>query len=136
MEDWTEDVAQVLALLDQLGVVVSVSAGNEGEEVPAGLTTAWTPNVLAMRPGSPLIIVGAVNSDGQLAQLSSVGSAAVPITTYAMGKGLRLVDMSTDLITAQDGTTFSASIVVSTLHPGCPHPSQSRIHVDTGWEEY
>lgn len=106
-------MAQALAALDQLGVVVSVSAGNEGKLKPAGLSASYTPNILTARLNSPLIIVGAVNSSGQLAMISSVGSAEVPITTYAMGKGIMIIDLSVDQEVPQDGTTFSAAIVVS-----------------------
>lgn len=116
-------MAQAVAALDQLGVVFSVAAGNDGKNKPAGESASYTPNILAARPNSPLIIVGAVNSNGQLAMISSAGSPAVPITTYAMGKGIKIVDMSVEREVLQDGTTFSAAIVVS--FP----PSISRLSV-------
>lgn len=117
LESWTEDVAQALDALDNLGVVVSVAAGNEGKLKPAGKSASYTPNILAARANSPLIIVGAVNENGQLAMITSVGSAAVPIHTYAMGKGIMIVDMSVEENVPQDGTTFSAAIVVSCYLP-------------------
>lgn len=119
METWTEEINEVLMTLDKLGVVCSVSAGNAGTEIPSA---EYTPNILVARADSPLIIVGAVNCNGQLAKISSIGSAAVPITTYAMGKDIKIVDLSIEEDTLQDGTTFSAAIVVSTLH-AFPFPS-------------
>lgn len=115
MEDWTKQVEQALFTLDSLGVVVAISAGNRGNSNPVVLTDSYTPNTLAARENSPLIIVGAVNSTGQLAKLTCAGSAAVPITCYAMGKCIDIIDMSIEENTKQDGTTFSAAIVVSTV---------------------
>lgn len=116
MESWTDQVEEIFATLDGLGVVVATSAGNDGKEDPSASTGSYTPNILAARENSPLVVVGAVNSKGQLAKISSAGSAAVPITCYAMGKGVKVIDLSVEEDTKQDGTTFSVAIVVSTIH--------------------
>lgn len=109
-----DSIAQALEELDSLGAVVTISAGNDGQHDPPGLTDAYIPNILAAQPNSPLIIVGAVNSQGQLARISCPGSARIPINCYAMGKGIKVVDLSVEEVTEQDGTTFSVAIVVST----------------------
>lgn len=118
-KEWHDQVEAILRELDSLGVTVVISAGNDGEEDPPGPSDAYMPNILASQPSSPLIIVGAVNYLGQLASFSSPGSARLPTTCYAMGKAIRIVDLSVEEETEQDGTTFSAAIVVSTL---CPAP--------------
>lgn len=128
MEDWTDEVEQAFAMLDNLGVVVAISAGNDGEQNPSVLSESYTPNMLAAKADSPLVVVGAVNGKGQLAQITSAGSAALPITCYAMGKGVKIVDLSVEEDTKQDGTTFSVAIVVGAnflirspgLPDGCP----------------
>lgn len=117
MERWTDQVQQLLSTLDILGVVVATSAGNDGKLDPSVLTDSYTPNVLAAQEHSPIIVVGAVNSKGQLAKFTSAGSAAVPITCYAMGKGIKVVDLSVHEDTKQSGTTYSVAIVVSTVYP-------------------
>lgn len=115
MEDWTDQVEQALFTLDSLGVVVLISAGNDGKPNPSIFTDSYTPTILAAREDSPLIVVGAVNSDGQLAKITSAESDAVPINCYAMGKGIKIIDLSVEEDTKQDGTTFSAAIVVSAI---------------------
>lgn len=123
MEDWTNEVEQALYTLDRLGVVVAISAGNDGKQNPCVLAESYTPNILAAKTNSPLIVVGAVNSKGQLARITSAGSAAVPITCYAMGKGIKIVDLAVEQETKQDGTTLSVAIVVGAkflMHKTCP----------------
>lgn len=119
MEEWTDQVHQTFSTLDSLGVVIAISAGNDGNKNPAVSTDSYTPNILAAQQESPLIVVGAVNSKGQLAKITSAGSAAVPITCYAMGKGIKIIDLSVEEVTKQDGTTFSAAIVVSIVSFTC-----------------
>lgn len=111
-----DNIEQSFWELDSLGVVITISAGNDGKHDPPGLTDAYIPNILAAHPNSPLIIVGAVNSRGQLTKISCPGSARLPINCYAMGKGIKVVDLSVEEVTEQEGTTFSVAIVVST----CP----------------
>lgn len=118
-QDWFDEVQQLFHNLDGLGVVVAVSAGNDGRDVPPGHTDAYVPNKLAEEPNSPIIIVGAVNNQGQLAMITSPGTATLPITCYAMGEGLELIDLSIEEKSEQHGTTFSAAIVVS-LCPQLP----------------
>lgn len=112
MEDWTDEVEQLFSTLDSLGVVVAISAGNDGKQNPPVLSESYTPNILAAKTDSPLIVVGAANSKGQLARITSAGSTRVPITCYAMGKGVKIVDLAVEQETKQDGTTFSVAIVV------------------------
>lgn len=82
--EWHGKIANALDDLDSLGgVLVTVSAGNDGRKKPPGHTDEYMPNILSARHGSPLIITGAVNNHGQLARLSSPGSVNVPITCYA-----------------------------------------------------
>ncbi|ROV91004.1 hypothetical protein VSDG_07720 [Cytospora chrysosperma] len=110
--EWHGKVANALDDLDSLGgVLVTVSAGNDGREKPPGRTDEYMPNILSARHGSPLIITGAVNNRGQLAKLSSPGTANVPITCYAVGKDIMLIDLSIDQKRSQEGTSFSAAIV-------------------------
>ncbi|KUI72205.1 hypothetical protein VM1G_07647 [Cytospora mali] len=83
--EWHDKIAHALDELDILGgVLVTVSAGNDGREKPPGHTDEYMPNILSARHGSPLVITGAVNNQGQLARLSSPGSGKVPITCYAV----------------------------------------------------
>lgn len=83
--EWHGQIANALDELDSLGgVLVTVSAGNDGREKPPGHTDEYMPNILSARHGSPLIITGAVNNRGQLAKLSSPGTGKVPITCYAV----------------------------------------------------
>lgn len=83
--EWHGKVANALDELDSLGgVLVTVSAGNDGREKPPGHTDEYMPNILSARHGSPLIITGAVNNYGQLAKLSSPGTGKVPVTCYAV----------------------------------------------------
>lgn len=112
-QEWYDQVKEGLRELDDLGVTVVISAGNDGEDDPPGPTDAYMPNRLASRPKSPLIIVGAVNHLGQLARFTSPGTARLPNTCYAMGKAVKIVDLSVEEETEQDGTSFSAAIVVS-----------------------
>lgn len=114
---WCEEVENSIDELEMRGgVMISVAAGNEGESNPPGKTGDFMPNVLAKREGSPLVIVGAVTSQGQLARLSSPASLGVPISCYAMGKNLFLPDLSVEQKTLQSGTTFAASIVPFVIH--------------------
>lgn len=110
---WEDEVDDVLHQLDDLGVSITISAGNDGEDDPPGPTDAYMPTILASKPNSPLIIVGAVNEFGQLARFSCPGSLTLPITCYAMGKAVNIIDLSVEQKTKQDGTTFSTAIVVS-----------------------
>ncbi|KAJ4394016.1 hypothetical protein N0V93_003233 [Gnomoniopsis smithogilvyi] len=100
MESWTDQVEQVFSTLDSLGVVVATSAGNDGKEAPSICT----------------------GSKGQLAKITSAGSLAVPITCYAMGKGVKIIDLSVEEDTKQDGTTFSVAIVGGLLACYLSHP--------------
>lgn len=133
MEEWTTQVEQALSTLDSLGVVVAISAGNDGKQDPPVSVESYTPNILVAQGSHPLVVVGAVNSNGQLARITSVGSAAVPITCYAMGKGIKVVDLSVEEDTKQDGTTFSAAIVVSIVSSAySAHPIyEQRSPLDT-----
>lgn len=112
-QDWFDGIENALHGLDKLGVVVTVAAGNGGNESPIIPTDAYMPNILSRNPNSPLILVGAVNSQGQLVRFTSPGSTRTPITCYAMGKGIKTIDLSIEQDTLQDGTTFSVAIVVS-----------------------
>ncbi|KAI7783696.1 hypothetical protein LA080_011405 [Diaporthe eres] len=119
--DWYEQVDSALQEIDQYGgVSISVAAGNAGKLDPPGETGAFMPNILSAQEHSPLVIVGAVTSQGQLARLSSPASLRVPITCFAMGKDILLPDLSVELNTLQSGTTFAAAIVVRNF--SSPHP--------------
>lgn len=120
-QEWHDEVEKIFHELDDLGVTVVISAGNDGDDDPPGSTDAYMPNILASDPKSPLILAGAVNYMGQLARFSSPGTDKLPITCYAMGKAVKLIDLSIEEETEQDGTTFSAAIVVSTCLPA-PSP--------------
>lgn len=125
-QDWFDELRQLLHDLDGLGAVVAISAGNDGKQNPVRHTDTYVPNIIAAETESPLIIVGAVNSKGQLAMITTPGTTKLPITCYAMGTGLKLIDLSIEEKFEQHGTTFSAAIVVS-LSGRRPPPRRMKI---------
>lgn len=122
---WESMLGQIktaLEDLDRLGVVVAIAAGNGGVQfgptedpnfVPTYVDQQF-PTVLAT-PDNPIILVGATNNRGQLSDFTSPGRAAIPISLYAQGEGIRTYDFLSPELKMKLGTSFSAPIVVCPL---------------------
>ncbi|MFZ2906321.1 MAG: S8 family serine peptidase [Cyclobacteriaceae bacterium] len=107
MDGETAAITRAATIASSKGMVVVISAGNEGSK-PWGIITtpADSEHVLA---------VGSVNSSGILASSSSVGPTAdgrVKPDVAAMGVGTSVINTSGTVVTG-GGTSFAAPLIAS-----------------------
>lgn len=134
---WEASAARIkttLEDLDRLGVVVVLSAGNNGVSprpqqdpnfVPR-YADQYFPQSLATAD-SPMILVGATNNRGQLSAFTSPGRGTTPVSLYAQGQGVSTYDFLQSEPKLKAGTSYSAPIVVCPLMLKSPESVDANI---------
>lgn len=128
---WETTKAQIktaLDRLDQLGVTVVMAAGNDGgipryidQQFPQGLATV----------DSPMLLVGATNSKGQLSAFTTPGRGNTPVSLYAQGEAVSTYDFYQAERKLKSGTSFAAPLVVCPLTPN--YRANSVMLTCSGW---
>lgn len=114
-----------LERLDYLGVTIVMAAGNDGstsnpqdpdfvpryidQQFPQGLATE----------DSPMLLVGATNSKGQLSAFTTPGRGNIAVSLYAQGEAASSYDLHENGPKLRSGTSFAAPIVVRSIDPKC-----------------